>query len=196
MIATVSESPSFQGLAFGPQNVAGGPSNTPGYFADKLFAIDKNGWVYCFNTSGTLLPVFNGDFRQYNGHTDDAGLPVDGNFTGLAFSPLDINLWRATNVRGGDAGHGVMVTVDHTRDAEFDDPRARQQALIDRHHVVRAVSKQTRSSVAVNGPAHPGAPVQPTSIIVERLDLHVDFGKAGMACKGIAHDLPLEHQLR
>jgi hypothetical protein len=121
MIRTVSAGTSFQGLAFGPQNVAGGPSDTPGYFADKLFAIDKNGWVYCFDTSGNLLPVFNGDFRQYNGHTDDVGLPVDGNFTGLAFSPLDVNLWRATNVRGGDAGHGVMVTVDHTRDAAFND---------------------------------------------------------------------------
>ena len=121
MIATVSPGTSFQGLAFGPQNVAGGPGNTPGYFADKLFAIDRNGWVYCFDTSGNLLPVFNGDFRQYNGHTDANGLPVDGNFTGLAFSPLDVNLWRATNVRGTDSGHGVMVAVDHTRDAAFDD---------------------------------------------------------------------------
>ena len=95
-----------------------------------------------------------------------------------------------------DRAHLGSACVTRLRDAEFDDPRARKQALIDRHHVVRAVSKQTRSSVAVNGPAHPGAPVQPTSIIVERLDLHVDFGKAGMACKGIAHDLPLEHQLR
>ena len=34
---------SLQGLARGPQNLRGGPGNLPGYFANKLFAIDQAG---------------------------------------------------------------------------------------------------------------------------------------------------------
>jgi len=122
----------FQGLANGPQNAAGGPGDTPGYFADKLFAIDADGYVYCFDpaaTSGTidLLPVFRGDdpTRKYLGPRDEFGNPVlTGSITGFAFSPIDIPLWRATNVRGEDAGHGVAVAFDNTRDAQWnnDDP--------------------------------------------------------------------------
>jgi hypothetical protein len=46
--------------------------------------------------------------------------PSGGGVTGLAFSPLDTNLWHPTNRRGTDAGHGVNSTtgsdgVDNTR---------------------------------------------------------------------------------
>lgn len=34
---------------------------------------------------------------------------------GLAFSPLDFNLWHTTNRRGGDAGHGINASPDGTR---------------------------------------------------------------------------------
>ena len=78
----------------------------------------------------------------------------------------------------------------------MDDSRARKQAFIHRHHVMGAVGKQARPTVAVDSPAHPGTPVQPTAIIIKCLDLHVNAGQTGMACKGITHDLRLEHQLR
>ena len=119
LIGRVAGNPDFQGLAVGPQNVAGGPSSLPGYFANKLFAIDRSGTMWSFDTSATLIPAFNGGTSpsRWVGHVDDAGNPIAGNFTGLAFSPIDINLWRATTVRGAEAGHGVMVTLDHTRDA-------------------------------------------------------------------------------
>jgi hypothetical protein len=119
LIGPISGNPDFQGLAVGPQNVAGGPSSQPGYFADKLFAIDRSGTMWCFDTSGALIPAFNGGTSptRWVGHVDDAGNPEAGNFTGLAFSPIDINLWRATTVRGAEAGHGVTVALDHTRDA-------------------------------------------------------------------------------
>ena len=111
----------LQGLTVGPQNMAGGPDGVAGFFADKLFAVDRNGWMYCFDTSGSLLTEFEGRTtdRRYVGRVDNSGNQINGFFTGLAFSPVDINLWRATNVRGSEAGHGVMPTLDNTRDGGF-----------------------------------------------------------------------------
>ena len=40
-----------------------------------------------------------------------------GNGSGIAFSPLDINLWHSTERRGGDAGHGVNSVPDGTRNS-------------------------------------------------------------------------------
>jgi hypothetical protein len=119
LIGRIAGNPNFQGLAVGPQNVAGGPSSQPGYFADKLFAVDRWGTMWCFDTSGALIPAFNGGTSptRWVGHVDDDGNQIPGNFTGLAFSPIDINLWRATTVRGAEAGHGVTVALDNTRDA-------------------------------------------------------------------------------
>ena len=118
LIGRIAGNPDFQGLAVGPQNVAGGPSSQPGYFANNLFAIDRSGTMWSFDTSGALVPAFNGGTSpsRWVGHVVD-GNQVAGNFTGLAFSPIDVNLWRATTVRGTEAGHGVTVALDHTRDA-------------------------------------------------------------------------------
>ncbi len=119
----------LQGLANGPRNVGGGPDNALGYFADKLFAIDANGFLYCFDPatapegSGaiSLLPVFNGETSLYLGAVDPfSGANVlTGAVTGFAYSPFDFSLWRATNVRGGDIGHGVSLAPDNTRDGGF-----------------------------------------------------------------------------
>ncbi|MEI6504403.1 MAG: hypothetical protein WCO90_00805, partial [Planctomycetota bacterium] len=119
LIGRIAGNPNLQGLAVGPQNVAGGPSSLPGYFANKLFAIDRSGTMWSFDTSGALIPAFNGGTSpsRWVGHVDGDGNQVAGNFTGLAFSPIDVNLWRATTVRGTEAGHGVTVALDHTRDA-------------------------------------------------------------------------------
>jgi len=40
-----------------------------------------------------------------------------GNGSGIAFSPLDINLWHSTERRGDDAGHGVNSVPDGTRNS-------------------------------------------------------------------------------
>jgi hypothetical protein len=119
LIGRIPGNPDFQGLAVGPQNVAGGPSSLPGYFADKLFAVDRSGTMWCFDTLAALIPAFNSGTSptRWVGHVDEAGNQIAGNFTGLAFSPIDVNLWRATTVRGAEAGHGVTVALDHTRDA-------------------------------------------------------------------------------
>ena len=119
LVTTIAGSPNFQGLSIGPQNVAGGPSNTPGYFANTLFAIDAGGFLRAFDTSGTLLTVFD---TNSDGVADATtrSYGTGGSYTGFAFSPLDINLWHATNHRATDAGHGVTVALDHTRDGNYD----------------------------------------------------------------------------
>jgi titin len=117
--------PNLQALANGPQNVAGGPSNTIGYFNDKLFALDGDGWLYAIDRDGNQLDVFENNTmsKAYFGPRDPVTrepLP-GGTFTGFAFSPIDIPLWRGTNNRGGEAGHGVTPALDRTRDGLFDD---------------------------------------------------------------------------
>jgi hypothetical protein len=102
----------FEGLTVGPQNLQNG------LFSDKLFGIDSAGNLYCFDTSGNLQTVFDSDG---NGDADAISIQTEvaGVATGLAFSPLDINLWHATGRRGSDAGHGVNPTLgagDNSRD--------------------------------------------------------------------------------
>jgi hypothetical protein len=90
---------SFQGLALGPQNLGAGA------YANLFFAIDSIGNLRALDTNGALLPVFdqNGD-----GVAGDQFVST-GFFgaTGLAFSPLDVNLWHPTTFRGKEIGHGV-----------------------------------------------------------------------------------------
>jgi len=97
----------FAGLTAGPQNVEGGR------YANLLFAIDTDGRLYAFNTSGQLQPIF------LDGATSAAtGL---ANVHGLAFSSLDRNPWYVTvpgdtrPEREGDAGHGLVPTVTDSR---------------------------------------------------------------------------------
>jgi hypothetical protein len=114
--------PGLQALANGPQNVPGrsSPSATlqRGFFADKLFALAADGWLYAIDVNGNRLNVFDNNTESRS----LLGDPVPaGGFTGFAFSPIDIPLWRATNNRGGESGHGVTVAPDRTRDGLYDD---------------------------------------------------------------------------
>jgi hypothetical protein len=88
----------FQGLAVGPQNLE------DGFYADLLFAIDGTGDLYCFDTTGALVDVFDADGDAIADAFQIAS--GQGGARGLAFSPLDINLWHPTTRRGGDAGGG------------------------------------------------------------------------------------------
>jgi hypothetical protein len=92
----------FQGLAVGPQNLEGGS------FANLLFAIDVMGNLRAFDTTGALQSVFDGDG---DGAADATSIGSGvGGATGLAFSPLDVNLWHATSRRSGDPGGGTGET--------------------------------------------------------------------------------------
>jgi hypothetical protein len=102
---TVGGAPiAFEGLTVGPQNLQGG------FFSDKLFGIDGAGNLYCFDTNGNLQTVFDADG---DGVADANSIQAGAaGATGLAFSPLDINLWHDTGRRGSNAGHGVNPTLD------------------------------------------------------------------------------------
>jgi len=100
----------FAGLTLGPQNLSGGA------LQNDLFAIDSSGTLYAFDTSGTPQQIFD---SNADGIADAVSVatPGLGGVTGLAFSPLDVNLWHPTTTRGTDAGHGVNVAPDNTRKA-------------------------------------------------------------------------------
>ncbi len=95
----------YTGLTRGPRNVEGG------IYKDTLFAVDTEGRIYAFNTSGTLQPIFPGAVPTIR-QTGPNGL---GTVRGIDFSSLDVNLWHVSNNRAGDAGHGRPVTPDGIR---------------------------------------------------------------------------------
>jgi hypothetical protein len=97
----------FAGLTIGPRNLDGGS------LKEALFAIDTNGRLYAFTTSGSTLPIF--DANQ-DGVAEATSVQTGATgVTGLAFSPLDINLWHPTTRRGTDVGHGINSAPDQTR---------------------------------------------------------------------------------
>jgi VCBS repeat-containing protein len=95
----------YTGLTRGPRNVEGG------IYKDTLFAVDTEGRIYAFNTSGALQPIFPGAVPTIR-QTGTNGL---GTVRGIDFSSLDVNLWHVSNNRAGEAGHGRPVTPDGIR---------------------------------------------------------------------------------
>jgi len=91
----------FSGLDNGPPNVE------EGRYVDTLFASDASGRLWAFDTLGNLQGVF------LDGATSvraGANAPE-----GLAFSPIDYNLWHWTYNRWDERGHGVESAWDRTR---------------------------------------------------------------------------------
>ena len=93
----------FAGLTAGPAKVE------EEAYAELLFAVDTDGNLYAFSTTGELQSIF------LDSATSVAtGL---GDVTGLAFSTLERNLWHVTEAgkRDGDEGHGMNVPVTTSR---------------------------------------------------------------------------------
>lgn len=105
----------FAGLTAAPQNLNNGA------FQNLLFAITDEGNLYAIDpATGVLqtqitdpdpavgtIPIFSsGGTSIYVGATG---------ITGLAFSPLDFNLWHPTFRQNNEAGHGINNTFDQTR---------------------------------------------------------------------------------
>ncbi|KAA5546992.1 tandem-95 repeat protein [Roseiconus nitratireducens] len=96
---------SFEGLSAGPTNLQGGT------FADLLFGVTGDGTLVAFDTNGVLQGVFAGGASS---------ISTGVSSTGLAFSPLDFNLWHPTLRRRNDAGHGINSAFDLSREDPSD----------------------------------------------------------------------------
>ncbi len=92
---------SFTGLTVGPQNL------NSGAYSNLLFATTSNGQLMAFDTNGVVQAIF---------ENDATSVSIAGS-AGLAFSPLDFNLWHPTLYRRLEAGHGVNAAPDNSRGA-------------------------------------------------------------------------------
>jgi hypothetical protein len=103
---------SFSGLTVGPQHAEGGR------LSRMFFATTNDGRLVALNTQGQLQPVFANGATEVTINIGGLGGVEPFRFvSGLAFSPLDFNLWHPTVKRGGDAGHGILPTSNASRDA-------------------------------------------------------------------------------
>ncbi len=111
----------FQGLAAAPMNLESGR------YAGMFFAITNTGRLVCIDVANRKLleNVFDND----GDGAPEASIsrPTVGGATGLAFSPLDVNLWHPTTRRGdlsndsvgaADPGHGINGTPDNSRTSD------------------------------------------------------------------------------
>ena len=99
----------FEGLATAPVNLEAGR------YQGMFFAITSQGRLVCIdpNTNTLLANVFDTNGDGYgDSHVSNRTV---GGATGLAFSPLDVNLWHPTELRDSDAGHGQVQPPDNTR---------------------------------------------------------------------------------
>ena len=113
VLADFGTSVPFSGLALGPQNLDYDGDGIGGDLANTLFACTSNRWLYAIDTEGNQITLFDTD---QDGELESRASIISG-ATGLAFSPLDFNLWHATEARYADAGHGIETAPDNSRDS-------------------------------------------------------------------------------
>jgi hypothetical protein len=94
----------FTGLTLGPQNLNNGA------LKNILFATTDSNQLMAFDTSGNLQNVF------VDGNNT---ISVSSNARGIAFSPLDFNLWHPTTLQATAAGHGINSAFDNSRNTTW-----------------------------------------------------------------------------
>ncbi|WP_417395854.1 Calx-beta domain-containing protein [Gimesia chilikensis] len=99
----------FGGAALGPQNLY------QTAYSNYIFATTTAGQLVAFDSTGTLQGVFGATAADDGSGGGD--LSVNSSFTshGIAFSPLDFNLWHTTQRQGGVDGHGINAAPDNSR---------------------------------------------------------------------------------
>lgn len=108
----------FTGLSLGPQNVSEFDAlgnATPGRYAGLLFAVAQDGTLVAIDpATAALQTIFD---TNNDGIADSNNIDVGvNNPTGLAFSPLDFNLWHPTErASSNNTGRGINATFDNTR---------------------------------------------------------------------------------
>jgi hypothetical protein len=119
----------FAGITSAPQNVENSR------YANFLFVITTQGRVLCIDptaasAAASVQPVFdlNKDGIVNASDVDANGQPILstalGTATGIAFSPVDYNLWHPTALRQGDQGHGVATTTGTVANPSDDNSRS------------------------------------------------------------------------
>ena len=108
----------FTGLAAAPQNLENGR------FRGKFFATTNSGRLVAIDPDTRTL--MQNVFDTNNDGIGDAQISNSLGIvtTGLAFSPLDINLWHPTSYRGFEAGHGINPANDGSRTLAYITPEA------------------------------------------------------------------------
>jgi hypothetical protein len=104
----------LQGLATAPVNLEGGR------YAGMFMAITNTGRVFIIDPDGAgarNAAVVDNLFDTDGDGVGDSWISAGSltGVTGLAVSPLDINLWHPTEQRDGDAGHQTFFAPDNTR---------------------------------------------------------------------------------
>ncbi|MCC6507667.1 MAG: cadherin-like domain-containing protein, partial [Pirellulaceae bacterium] len=105
----------FAGLSAGPANLVDGNGVS---LANVLFGITNTGVIYAFDTAGNPRNIFPGGVNKVQSASG-----VGASF-GLAFSPLDVNLWHITNTRETDPGHNSPLTFNNSRPLPENDRRS------------------------------------------------------------------------
>jgi len=95
----------FTGLAVGPQNVEGGRYSNM-LFASIELPNDQGTRMMAFDVAGVPQNIFANETSSF--------IDIEGAEAGLAFSPLDFNLWHSTNFNHG-GGNGVQGAPDNSR---------------------------------------------------------------------------------
>ena len=110
--ATILDGRQLGGLATGPVNLEGGR------FAGTFFAVTTDGELFCIDPTGGAggeAVIVDNVFDSDGDGIADSWIsnPTGNNVTGVAFSPLDVNLWHPTTDRSDNITSST--TPDLTR---------------------------------------------------------------------------------
>lgn len=108
-VGEVFEGLEFGGAALGPQNLYGAA------YSNYVFATTTDGQLIAFDSSGTLQGVFGTSVADDGTGGGDESTDASITSHGIAFSPLDFNLWHTTQRQGTTAGHGINAAPDNSR---------------------------------------------------------------------------------
>ena len=104
----------FTSLTAGPRNLEDGK------YANMLFGTTADGTIWAISTAGIKQPVFPGFSASVKSNTAALNGPnANQTVQGIDFSPLDVNLWHASNRRANDAGHGRTVPFDLSQNSDL-----------------------------------------------------------------------------
>ncbi len=121
----------WAGLALAPQDLDINGDGFGGDLTDVLFAITTNGDIYAIDTDlnngtgGLITQVAskipgNPPVNLFPGGADHISTGLH-NVQGLAFSPVDFNLWHPTTLGATDPGHGIDAAPDNSRNIPTED---------------------------------------------------------------------------